>query len=304
MSKRRIETSVSGASKEEGSFEGYKSKSLHYASWKKSDNPKWALILIHGLGDHSGHMMTVVEHFLNSYPDVVVFGYDQRGHGLTEGARGHINSWQEFRGDLKCFLDFVQKKEPSVSSVILFGNSMGGAVVIDFAMNEKHHLLKGVMANGPALAMYDISSFIGFVANVVSTVAPGMTNTAPLESFKLTRDTEKQKENDEDELVHTTFSMKLLSEIHNTGKFVKSHPNLFTLPLFVVAGEKDPIVNTGEVKKFVESVKKFNQDAKIIVTDGGMHETFNDIDRKDVFAQMDQFVTPLIADSSDPKSKL
>ena len=160
------------------------------------------------------------------------------------------------------------------------------------------------MANGPALAMYDISSFIGFVANVVSKFTPRLTNTAPLESFKLTRDPEKQKENDEDELVHTTFSMKLLSEIHNVGNFVKSHPNLFKLPLFVVAGEKDPIVNTNQVKKFVESVKKFNQNASILVTEGGMHETFNDIDRNEVFAEMDKFVFSIINETSEIKSKL
>ena len=143
--KRRIDTRIVNTTKEEGTFQGVDSKSIHFVSWKKQSvsKPKWALILIHGLGDHSGHMLTVAEHYINTFDDVVVYGYDQRGHGLTEGPRGHINSWQEFRGDLKFFLDFVQKREPTISSVILFGNSMGGAVVIDFVVCEKHNLLKG-----------------------------------------------------------------------------------------------------------------------------------------------------------------
>ena len=137
MTKRRISTDLDIASKEEGTFTGVESKELQ---------AKWALILLHGMGDHSGHMMTIVEHFLKNYDDSVIYAYDQRGHGLTEGPRGHIKSWSQFRGDLEAFCEFVQKKE-SIETIILFGNSMGGVVVLDFSMHTKNQSVKGILTN-------------------------------------------------------------------------------------------------------------------------------------------------------------
>lgn len=43
--------------------------------------------------------------------------------------------------------------------------------------------------------------------------------TAPVESFKLSKDPEKAKENDEDELVHANTSFRLLSELGTAGDF-------------------------------------------------------------------------------------
>mmetsp|Transcript_10678 Transcript_10678/g.14630 ORF Transcript_10678/g.14630 Transcript_10678/m.14630 type:complete len:309 (+) Transcript_10678:41-967(+) len=300
MTKRRISTNLDIASKEEGTFSVFKDKELHYTSWKpkQSSQSKWALILIHGMGDHSGHMMTIVEYFLKKHDDSVIYAYDQRGHGLTQGTRGHIDSWTQFRGDLEAFCEFVQKKE-SVETIILFGNSMGGAVVLDFSMHMANKAVKAVMANGPALGMHDLGAVLGTVVSLISKVSPAMNNSAALQSAKLTRDPQKQQENDEDELVHTNCSMKLLSELRNTGNYIKSHPEDLKLPVLIVAGEEDPIAITKESKKFIAQVQKTNNNADIHITPGGMHETFNDTDREDVFQRMEQFVNSVLEGTSN-----
>lgn len=43
---------------------------LNTRCWKPNDtskNPPFVLALVHGLGDHSGHMMTVVQHFVDQF---------------------------------------------------------------------------------------------------------------------------------------------------------------------------------------------------------------------------------------------
>ena len=69
---------------------------LFYQSWP-AESPKVNIefnsfvirkaivILVHGLGDHSGHYMTVVNHF--SKLGFQFYGYDQRGHGQSPGKR-------------------------------------------------------------------------------------------------------------------------------------------------------------------------------------------------------------------------
>lgn len=162
------------------------------------------------------------------------------------------------------------------------------------------------MANGPALGMHDLGSVLGVIVSAISKVAPAMNNSADLQSAKLTRDKEKQQENNEDELVHTNCSMKLLSELRDTANKIKSRPQLLKLPVLIVAGQNDPIAITKDSEKFIASVKKHNSSADILVTPGGMHETFNDTDREDVFRRMDQFINSVLQESNDnqPVSKL
>ena len=46
-------------------------------------------------------------------------GYDLRGHGRSEGKRGHINSWDEYRDDLRIFINLAKQIKPDRPMFIL-----------------------------------------------------------------------------------------------------------------------------------------------------------------------------------------
>ena len=84
-----------------GKVNGVGGTELYYKSWSSDESPKAKLIIVHGAGEHIDRYQNLVD----VLPDLgyVVIGYDQRGHGRSDGQRGHINSWDEYRGDLKSF---------------------------------------------------------------------------------------------------------------------------------------------------------------------------------------------------------
>ncbi len=100
-----VKTEIEGVAHEEGTFESHKTK-LFYQKWSKGTSQKGLLVLVHGMGDHSGHMMTVVEHLVSIFD---VYGYDNIGHGKSPGERGVINSWSILRDSLNDFLAFVDQ---------------------------------------------------------------------------------------------------------------------------------------------------------------------------------------------------
>ena len=132
-------------------FNGVDGCQLYYKSWEPEETLKAKLIIVHGAGEHIDRY----ENLVNALPEsgYVVVGYDQRGHGRSEGQRGHINSWDEYRGDLEVFIDEVNQMYPEIP-VFVLGHSLGSLIVLDYIIHQTEGI-KGAIISGTALAPKD-----------------------------------------------------------------------------------------------------------------------------------------------------
>lgn len=119
----------------EGTFIGANQLSLYYQSWNQQQKVKAVVVIVHGLGGHSGNHLNTIKHLVDRA--FAVYAFDQRGHGRSPGQRGYINSWSELRADLAAFLKLV-KKETKDSPCFLLGHSLGAAVVLDYGLRAKN----------------------------------------------------------------------------------------------------------------------------------------------------------------------
>ena len=100
---------------------------LHLRQWPVADARGTALI-VHGLGEHIGRYAHVAAH-LNAWGWSVV-GYDQRGHGRSEGPRGRLGADDSLLRDLALVIDAVRASHGG--PLLLLGHSMGGLVAARF----------------------------------------------------------------------------------------------------------------------------------------------------------------------------
>lgn len=92
--------------------------------------PAWASVLIvHGLGEHSGRYEHVGDQMASSGLDV--WAYDHRGNGGSGGRRGHVDRWSQLHDDLEERLVAV-RAGAGAHPVVLYGHSMGGLVVAGY----------------------------------------------------------------------------------------------------------------------------------------------------------------------------
>ena len=56
--------------------------------WSPIEEPIAVIALVHGMGEHSGRYRRLAEFFTSHHIAVITF--DQRGHGRSEGKKGHI----------------------------------------------------------------------------------------------------------------------------------------------------------------------------------------------------------------------
>jgi alpha-beta hydrolase superfamily lysophospholipase len=87
------------------------------------------IVLVHGLGEHVGRYAHVAA-FWNERGWRVV-GYDHRGHGASDGARGRLAAEDDLLADLARVVDAV-RAEHREGPLVLLGHSLGGLVAARF----------------------------------------------------------------------------------------------------------------------------------------------------------------------------
>jgi alpha-beta hydrolase superfamily lysophospholipase len=75
---------------------------LHLREWAVA-SARGTVLIVHGLGEHIGRYEHVAAH-VNGWGWNAV-GYDHRGHGRSEGARGRIHTWDALLKDLAQVID-------------------------------------------------------------------------------------------------------------------------------------------------------------------------------------------------------
>src|SRR5689334_7060808 len=77
---------------------------LALAAWHfPTPSPRARIVLFHGYADHVGRYPHVIEALTGAGYDVHAF--DLRGHGHSEGVRGHVLRFQSYLDDADLFLE-------------------------------------------------------------------------------------------------------------------------------------------------------------------------------------------------------
>ena len=96
---------------------------IFFRYWRAVDPAAPVLVLLHGLGAHSGWFIDMGNQ-LNAL-GLTVFIDDHRGFGRSGGPRGHVRRGRVYLDDISAYLDEVQRRRPGAPLFVL-GHSMGG----------------------------------------------------------------------------------------------------------------------------------------------------------------------------------
>jgi len=128
-----------------GNFTAQDGTSIYWKGWTPDKAPKAVVHVIHGYAEHIDRYGNVVGELLPA--GYAVFGTDHRGHGKSEGKRGHVKSFQEFIDDEKQFWhNIIQTKFPGIPYFVL-GHSMGSLIAMNY-VEQNAVGMKGLILSG------------------------------------------------------------------------------------------------------------------------------------------------------------
>ena len=105
-----------------GHFTGVGGIQLFYQSWGPPIKPRAILLLVHGLAEHSGRYLNLVNELVPA--GFLVCALDHRGHGLSDGRRCYVKRFDDYVEDLNTYVNIVRGAYPDIK-IFMVGHSLG-----------------------------------------------------------------------------------------------------------------------------------------------------------------------------------
>lgn len=210
---------------------------LYCCSWIPND-PRRVVIIVHGLGEHSGRYSKVA-YKLNE-AEAAVFSFDLRGHGKSSGPRGHIESFRTIFSDIDTVADRCRDLIGGLP-VFIYGHSLGGGIALAKRRFDTRPYA-GYIVTSPWLTLvHPPSALLAGASKVLASVIPSLSVPSNLDTSQLSTDARIEEAYIKDPLVHGKISLATVTEGLKYGKLLLDAPAVPGPPLFLAHGRQDGI---------------------------------------------------------------
>lgn len=249
---------------------------LALSTWHySSPSPRGRVVLVHGYADHAGRYSHVIDALTGAGFEVHAF--DLRGHGRSEGVRGHVLRFQEYLDDLDGFLEELPR-DPLPR--FLIGHSLGGLLSLRYVL-DRPEAFKALAASSPYLHLAkDVHFLKEAVATAASHLAPTLLTKSPIEAKALSHDPAMVQAYIDDPLVFKTFNARWFFEARQAQEEVLMRAEEIRLPVLLLLGSADPIAEPERGREVFDRIGSADKTLKVY--DGYLHEVFNETGRERV----------------------
>lgn len=258
-------------------------------AWKPDNGPaKAAVVLVHGLGEHSGRFATWAQRFTAN--GIAVYALDTHGHGRTTGRRGHTESFGLIFDDVRHLLAKAAADNPGIPTH-LYGHSMGGAIVLGFAATRaadaRASRLASVTGTGTAVRPgFEPPAWKIKLANLLDSVVPGLALGNELDPGWLSRDAGVVAAYNSDPQVHDRISVRWYNEWMRTIAAIRSNPQQITVPVLMLHGAADRATSPAAAGELATLLG-----AKFKTWPGAFHELHHEPCKDEVFDAVLSWIT-------------
>ena len=261
--------------------------SLHVTDFFPPQDASAHIVIMHGLGEHSGRYQHVAAFFCAR--GFAVRTYDHRGHGRSSGARGDVPNVHALLDDAAIVMaDWMSGKDTPATAPYLLGHSMGGLFAARFAIANTMPLA-GLILSSAALAL-PLNIAQKLLLNTLTTLAPGLAVSNGLKQRYLSHDTAVVKAYQQDPLVHNKITARLLNAMLAAITVTEREAAQLRLPTLLIFAGDDHLVDPRGSEAFFNHLndgvgRRHRYDALY-------HEIFNESanDAARVFADVGQWL--------------
>ncbi len=264
---------------EERSF-NFKSKDglqLYGHAWDIS-KPTGVVCMVHGMGEHIQRYHHVAQAFGRA--NLAFWGFDLRGHGHSEGKKGHTPSIVHFFDDIEAFLLEVRTTHPDIP-VILYGHSMGGNLALNFMLQRPSKETSLGVITSPWLRLSQPPTGLKlWMAKFGARFMPALAQPNRLDIADISSVKEEQEAYANDPLNHDRITAGLFMEINGMGAKAIEMAGTLQTPILLAHGSEDAITSASASEEFARAAPENMVDFKLWI--GLRHETHNEHTKEDV----------------------
>ncbi len=254
-------------------------------------NIQAVIILVHGMGEHSGRYQHFAEFFTDR--DFAIVSFDLRGHGKSEGKRGHVSNYEVLLSLVDRCLEESSKRFPGEKKFV-YGHSMGGNIAISHTMMHNPRIL-GTIASAPYLRTpMPISSFKLMQAKFMNKLWGSYAENNQIDTSQLSRDEQIVKAYENDDMVHPKISVRFFMGATMAADHCLNNASQLNIPMLIMHGTSDTITSFDASREFAEKAPNVT----FKPWKGMYHEIHNEPEKEEVLNYAHEWMMERLKSSS------
>jgi alpha-beta hydrolase superfamily lysophospholipase len=269
----------------EGSVTGVDGLRLAYRAWE-AKSPHAGIVVLHGLGEHSGRY----EQFAEALATFAISTYalDQRGHGLSDGRRGHVPTFDVFLREFDRFRREVEGLAEYRLPLFVLGQSMGGLIALRYVEEYESHFLGAVVCSPWLATSMPVPRWKIMAANALNRVLPAWPFRSDMDPEDFTHDLDIVQAYRADPLVHGVITPRLFVEVSTAMGLVLQRSDRIREPLLFLLGGDDRLVDTERTVRLAQSMS--SADVTVRVFPKLYHELLQEVERPRIFREISDWI--------------
>lgn len=245
------------------------------------EQAKGHIVMIHGLGEHSGRYDAVSDFFIQN--GFAVSRFDLPGHGKSSGVRGDVTRYEHFYTIINHFIDKLTHL-PS----IIFSHSMGGNIAFNYLLQLHDRKIACASIGSPWIKLaFQPSVLKVLLSKLVRNIAPKLLQKTNLETSFISRIPEEVIRYNNDKLIHNYISPRLFTLVQTRGLRLKRKLSELETPVFLYHGKSDKVTSFSASQELSEC----NENIKFRAFDKAYHEVHNEPEGRELLNELLNFYT-------------
>jgi alpha-beta hydrolase superfamily lysophospholipase len=279
-------------------FSGSGDIRLHYRCWDVP-TPRAVVVICHGLGEHAGRYEELAQDFARA--GLSCYALDHRGHGRSDGRKGHVRRFTRYVHDLEKFRRRVFGAVGSDVPLIFLGHSLGGLIMIRYLQEYPAVPARGAVLSAPLLGMaMDVPQWKERLARLLYYTIPALPMSTGLDPKWLSHDSQVVEAYTRDGLVHDRITPRLYGEILSEIDQAFRKALQLRLPILMLIPSADKIVRPDRMQQFAADLRK-SSPVQVRTYAGLFHEVLNETTRSSVVADVLGWIERRIPEYSAPQ---
>lgn len=252
-------------------------------------SPKAVVVALHGFNDY-GHFFDGLGKYLRG-KGIASYAYDQRGFGRTKNV-GYWAGVDAYVSDVQEVVSVVKSRHPQ-TPVFLFGESMGGAVLLASSVGDTPVTVDGFILAAPAvwgrttMPVYQRAALWLAVHIMPSMQLTGRgLDITPSDNIEMLRDLGR------DPLVIKETRVDTIWGLVNLMDRALESASDFKAPALILYGEHDEVIAKGPTRTMLRSLQDHGSDVRrIALYENGYHMLIRDRMAETIWRDVESWIT-------------
>lgn len=249
------------------------------------------VLLVHGFAEHRGRYAETIAALTAA--GCAVHAFDLRGHGDSDGRRGHVEAFADYRRDLAAVVaDRAASPRCAGLPLVLFGHSLGGLIALDQVLFDAAPFVALALSSPFLAPAFRVPAWKEAVAALAAHLPPWIAFPADLDPAGLSHDPAVVAAYRDDPKVFDDLSASWYVAVDTAQEEVGRRAGEVRLPLLMLLGGADPVADPEASRRFFAAVA--SRDKRLEVYDGMLHEVLNETERARVRTDLLEWLSAVV----------